>query len=77
MELLLLGCFALVQSRVNASAGIHQAAVAVVLVRFDSADVEFAAGSIITVLHQRTIIILRQKHITVCVCAVNLCTYLR
>lgn len=50
VELLLLGRFALVQSRVD-SAGIHQAAVAVVLVRFDSADVELSVSAIKTVLH--------------------------
>lgn len=56
VELLLLGHFALVQCRVGSSAGVHQTAVAVVLVRFDSTDVEFSIGAIITVLHQKTII---------------------
>ena len=53
-ELLLFGNFALVQSRLDSGAEVHQAAVALVLVRFDFADVDLSAGAIITVLHQRS-----------------------
>lgn len=48
-----LGCVALVQSRLDSGAGVRQAAVAVVLVRLDPADVEVADGAIVTVLHQK------------------------
>lgn len=71
MELLLLGHFALIQSRVVSCAGVHQTAVVVVLVRFDPADVEFSIGAIITVLHRRTIISHKQNK-PVGVHAVNL-----
>lgn len=73
---LLLGYFALVQSGVESSAGVHQTAVAVILVRFDSTNVDLSIGAIITVLHQRRIIIYKQK-ISQFVHAVNLCTHLR
>lgn len=54
MEVLLLGYFALVQLRFPvAAAWVHQAAVAVVLVRLDSSDVDLTSGAIITALHQR------------------------
>lgn len=63
-----LGFVALVQSRLDSSAGVHQAAVAVVLVRLDSADVEVAAGAIVTLLHQRVIFNCRQRRIPVWLC---------
>lgn len=68
MELLLLGLFALVQSRLVSSAGVHQTAVAVVLMRFYSSNVQLSISAIITVLHQRTVIIHRQN-MTVSVCS--------
>lgn len=72
MEVLLLGQFAVVESWVDSSAGVHQTAVAAVLVRFDSADVELSIRAIITVLYQRTIIIHEQTKTTVCVHMVDL-----
>lgn len=68
MELLLLGCFALVQSRVVSSAGVHQTAVAVVLMRLYPSNVQLSISAIITVLHQRTVIIHRQN-ITDSICS--------
>lgn len=54
VELLLLGYFALVQSRVCCSARVHQAAVAVVLMRFDSTNIELSTGAIVTTLQPKT-----------------------
>ena len=53
MEFPLLCQFALIQSRVESTEGVHQTAVAVVLVRFDSTDVELPIGAIKTVLHTK------------------------
>lgn len=54
VKLALLGHVALVQSRVDPSAGVRQTAVTVVLVRFDPTNVEFSVGAIITQLWQQT-----------------------
>lgn len=53
MKFLLLGCFALIQSWIDSSAGVHQAAVAVVLVRFNSTNIELPISAIITVLQRK------------------------
>lgn len=50
MVLVLLRRLALEQARLGSGAGVHQATVAVVLVRFDPADVELTIGAIVTAL---------------------------
>lgn len=67
VELLLAGSFAVIQPGENSSAGIHQATVAVVLVRFDSPNEEMAAEFIIAVLRQTTRII-KCENKPVCLC---------
>lgn len=74
MESLLLGYLAVIESRVHPRSRVHQAAVAVVLVRFDSTDVQLSIGAIITVLHQKN---RDYPQTEIKMPAVNLCAYLR
>lgn len=50
--LVLLRRLALKQARLGSRAGVHQATVAVVLVRFDPANIELTVGAKVTVLCQ-------------------------
>jgi len=61
VEFLLLGYFALEQSREDSRAGVHQTAVAVVFMRFDSADIELSISAIITVLPNRRLLRHKKK----------------
>lgn len=65
MEVLLLGHLALIQSWITSCAGVHQTAVAVVFVRFNSTNVDLATGGIVTELQERRIV--ECKIATVCV----------
>lgn len=55
MKFLLLGHLALKEDRKIPRTEVHQTAIAVVFVRFDSTDVEFAVGFVITVLKKNRI----------------------
>lgn len=50
VELVLLCCLALIEARLCAGADVHQATVAIVLVRFDFANVKLTIGAIVTQL---------------------------
>ena len=56
MEVLLLGCLALIPSWISSCARVHQTDVAVVFMRFNSTNVDLATGGIVTCLQDRRIV---------------------